>query len=93
MLATTAEVVVLIPASAIVDEELVGSATAGEDEEATTAATVEAEVPEVPKLLEAVVEAPLLTSTLLMITTSPLSAVTLTSTVVVPKPEDCSKKL
>lgn len=49
--------------------------------------------PEVPKLLDAVVEAPLLISTLLTMTESPLSLVTLTSTVVVPKPELFSKKL
>jgi hypothetical protein len=39
-----------------------------------------------PKLLDAVVEAPLATSTLLTTTTSPSTLVTFTSTVVVPKP-------
>lgn len=69
----------------------------GVDEvEATTAATTDEDAeedPEDPKLLEAVVDAPLLTSTLLIMRTSPLSLVILTSTVVVPNPEDCSKKL
>lgn len=78
------EVAVVATAARGVDEEVATTAAADEDTE---------EDPEDPKLLEAVVDAPLLTSTLLTITTSPLSAVTFTSTVVVPNPEACSKKL
>lgn len=65
----------------MLDDVATTAATAVTDDEETT----ELE-PEVPKLHDAVVEAPLLTSTLLMITESPLSLVTLTSTVVVPNP-------
>lgn len=46
-----------------------------------------------PKLLDAVVEVPLATSTLLTITMSPSTLVTFTSTIVVPKPLEYSKKL
>lgn len=80
------------------DEGVVDSATgveaamtADDEDEATTAATADAGVtvdPDEPKLLDAVVDAPLLMSTLLTITTSPLSLVTLISTVVVPKPAE-----
>jgi hypothetical protein len=49
--------------------------------------------PDNGKLFDAVIETPLLTSTLLIMTISPSPLVTLTSTVVVPKPEDRSKKL
>jgi len=52
-----------------------------------------ATAPDEPKLLEAVVDAPLLTVTLFTITTSPSVLVILTSTVVVPKPEAFWKKL
>ena len=45
------------------------------------------------KLLDAVVDAPLATSTPLTIMTSPSTLVTFTSTVVVPKPLEYSKKL
>jgi hypothetical protein len=51
------------------------------------------ERPADPKLLDAVVEAPLATSTLLTTTTSPSTLVTFTSTVVVPKPLEYWKKL
>jgi len=61
--------------------------------EETTAAAVDATVPEEPKLLDAVVDAPLLTSTSFTMTTSPFTLVILTSTVVVPVPLDISKKL
>lgn len=71
---------------------VVGSGDADVAEE-TTAAAVEATFSEEPKLLDAVVEVPLLTSTLLTITTSPSMLVILTSTVAVPNPLDCSKKL
>jgi hypothetical protein len=93
---TTLEELDSTTATARADEVAVvaTAATGVVEEEATTAAAVDVEEdPEDPKLLEAVVDAPLLTSTLLTITTSPLSPVTLTSTVVVPNPEDCSKKL
>jgi hypothetical protein len=46
-----------------------------------------------PKLLDAVVEVPLDTSTFFTITMSPEELVTFTSTVAVPKPLECSKKL
>jgi len=60
----------------------------GAADEATTL-----DEPDEPKFLDAVIDTPLLTVTLLTITTSPSSLVILTSTVVVPKPDDCSKKL
>lgn len=85
------------------DEEVVDSATGVEaattiddEDEATIVVTADAEVtldPDDPKLLDAVVDAPLLILTSLTITTSPLSLVTLISTVVVPKPAEFSKKL
>jgi hypothetical protein len=49
--------------------------------------------PDDPKLLDAVMEVPLLIPTLFMMTTSPSTLVILTSTVVVPKPIEFSKKL
>lgn len=61
--------------------------------EETMAADVDVTVPEEPKLLDAVVEAPLLTSTLFTITISPSTLVIFTSTVVVPNPLEFSKKL
>lgn len=77
------------------DEEVVDSATGVEaatttddEDEATIADAEFALDPDEPKLLDAVVDAPLLTSTSLTITTSPLSLVTLISTVVVPKPAE-----
>lgn len=75
-------------ATGVLEDVVTIAATAATDEEEAT----EVE-PEVPKLLDAVVEAPLLTSTFLMITESPLSLVTLMSTVVVPNPALFSKKL
>jgi hypothetical protein len=57
-----------------------------------TAAGVDAE-DEVPKLLDAVTDSPLLTGTSFTITTSTFTLVTLTSTVVVPNPLEFSKKL
>jgi len=62
-------------------------------EEETTAATVDATVADEPKLLDAVVEAPLLIPTLFTITISPSVLVIFTSTVVVPNPLEFSKKL
>lgn len=50
-------------------------------------------LPDDAKLPDAVTDAPLLTSTLFTITTSPSTLVTFTSTVGVPKPEEFSKKL
>ena len=85
--------------------EVVGSTTgvvdavgltgeADDVEEETTAAAEEVTVPdEEPKLLEAVVEAPLLILTSLTMTMSPSTLVILTSTVVVPVPLEISKKL
>jgi hypothetical protein len=73
--------------------EVVEEASASSDDDGvgdSTGATVD---PDEAKLPDAVTEPPLLTSTLLTITTSPSMLVTLTSTVVVPKPIEFSKKL
>ena len=77
------------------DSRAVESTTgANEDVDWTTPFLMPASgLDEEPKLLDAVVEAPLLTVTLLTITTSPSTLVILTSTVVVPKPLEFSKKL
>ena len=74
-------------------EGMVTGASEVDEVEALGAAPVDATIPDDPKLLDAGVEAPLLTSTFLRMTTSPSSLVTLTSTAVVPNPLDCSKKL
>ena len=77
------------------DVELVSAAAtacvgvAAEDATGETSPTAPAD----PKLLDAVVEAPLATSTSLTTTTSPSTLVTFTSTVVVPKPLEYWKKL
>lgn len=83
---STAEVVEVVCGASDEEEEEVDKALTDEEVAAT------ALEPE-PKLLLAVTEAPLLTFTSFTITTSPSVLVTLISTVVVPKPEDCSKKL
>lgn len=72
-----------------------GAASEEDVDEATTAAalTLETTPEEDPKLLAAFVDSPATTFTPLMVTTSPSVLVTLTSTVVVPKPLDFSKKL
>jgi hypothetical protein len=67
------------------------AATGEEDTAATTDELPEEE--EVPKLVAAVVLAPETTETPLTVTTLPSVLVTLTSTVVVPKPAEFSKKL
>jgi hypothetical protein len=64
-----------------------------EDGVATIAAAGAGAELEVPKLLAAVADSPLLTGTSFTITTSPFTLVTLTSTVVVPNPLEFSKKL
>jgi hypothetical protein len=105
-LAAAREVVVGIAAGASVVGVESGTTTTGgvdvaagagsgvvEEGAATTAgAGVDAE-DEVPKLLDAVTDSPLLTDTSFTITTSPFTLVTLTSTVVVPNPLEFSKKL
>jgi hypothetical protein len=64
-----------------------------EDGVATIAAAGAGAELDVPKLLAAVTDSPLLTGTSFTITTSPFTLVTLTSTVVVPNPLEFSKKL
>jgi hypothetical protein len=59
--------------------------------EDSTGTSEEGVVPDEPKLLDAVVEPSLVTVTLFTMTTSPSTLVTLTSTVVVPKPIEFSK--
>jgi hypothetical protein len=68
---------------------LISAATAVED----AAGEISAAAPLDPKLLDAVVDTPLATWTSLTIITAPSTPVTLTSTVVVPKPLEYSKKL
>lgn len=84
----------VLPEAGEEDVVLATEAATGLDEDGmATDGDITAAEPEDWKLLDAVVDAPLLTSTLSIITTSPLLLVILISTVVVPKPEDCSKKL
>ena len=73
--------------------DVVGSTGDGEVVDETIATALEVTVPDESKLLDASVEAPLLTVTSLIITTSPSTLVILTSTVVVPNPLEFSKKL
>lgn len=90
----------LLDASAKTAAALTGLVATGASvvlEEDAAAGAAAAVVPvlddEEPKLLLAVAETPELTSTLSIVTTSPSMLVILTSTVVVPNPLDCSKKL
>lgn len=85
---TTGASVVAGTTTRVLDVEL-GS----EDVVEETPEAAEATAPEESKLLEAVVEAPLLTSTLSIMTISPSTLVIFTSTVVVPNPLEFSKKL
>jgi hypothetical protein len=86
------EVGVTTSAAAGVDDAATGDADSDGDE-ATGVDAAEATAPEDPKLLDAVVKAPLLIPTLFTMTTSPSTLVTLISAVVVPVPLDISKKL
>lgn len=88
--ATTEDADVSGPAFGV--EEVVEEVSATSDDGVgdSTGATVD---PDEAKLPDAVTEPPLLTFTLLTTTISPSTLVTLTSTVVVPKPIEFSKKL